>query len=673
MPNSIPHTRSVTLSRCLRNGVPGLITLDDLSLQIGGDPLLEQASAALHEGWKIGIIGPNGCGKSSLFRLLRGELSPERGRVALPGGMRIAYMEQETPGYRESAREHVVGGHAAVVRLEARIARAEADGDGERLARLHGDLDAEDGYTARTRAEQLLAGLGFSANACDRPVADFSGGWRMRIDLARTLMCPSDLLLLDEPTNHLDLEAVMWLEQWLKRYTGTLMIISHDRDFLDSVVDHTLHFENRRLILYRGNYSQFERQRAERLAQQQAAYDKQQQRVREIEQFVARFRAKASKARQAQSRIKELERMEELAPAHIDSPFRFSFPEARKTSHPLITCRGLEAGYAAGQPVLRQVGLSLLPGQRVGLLGVNGAGKSTLIKTLVGELPPLAGERTPGDNLAVGYFAQHQVDALTVDASPLEHLQKESPEVRKQELRTFLGGFGFTGDEALRAVRNFSGGEKARLALAIVAWRRPNLLLLDEPTNHLDLDMRHALDMALQSFSGAVVIVTHDRHLLRDTVDEFWLVADGRLHPFDGDLDDYAAWRAGNAKATAGAPAPAPATGGQESGQPASAHRGESGRERRDSRKAAAAARNRIKPLRDSVRRLERDLEKRQQELERIERALADPALYRDADRARERDDLLRDQGAAQQAVARLESEWLEATEALEQAQSEAG
>ena len=645
-----------------------MITLDDVSLQIGGDPLLEHASATLHEGWKIGIIGPNGCGKSSLFRLLRGTLATESGRVDLPGGMRIAHMSQETPGYRESAREHVVGGHAAVVRLEQRIAQAEAEGDGERLAKLHGDLDAEDGYTARTRAEQLLAGLGFSASACDRPVSDFSGGWRMRIDLARTLMCPSDLLLLDEPTNHLDLEAVMWLEQWLKRYAGTLMIISHDRDFLDSVVDHTLHFEHRRLILYRGNYSQFERQRAERLAQQQAAYEKQQQRVREIEQFVARFRAKASKASQAQSRLKELERMEDLAPAHIDSPFRFSFPEARKTSHPLITCRDLEAGYARGEPVLHHVGLSLLPGQRVGLLGVNGAGKSTLIKTLVGELPPLAGERTPGDNLAIGYFAQHQVDALNVDASALEHLQKESPDARKQELRTFLGGFGFSGDDALRAVRNFSGGEKARLALAIVAWRRPNLLLLDEPTNHLDLDMRHALDMALQSFSGAVVIVTHDRHLLRDTVDEFWLIADGRLRPFDGDLEDYAAWRAGNATgASAGAAKPAASSGS------APPKKGDAGRDRRDDRKAAADARNRIKPLKDNVRRLERDLERRQQELERIENALADPALYSDPDRARERDDLLRDQGAAQQAVARLENEWLEATEALEQAQSEAG
>jgi len=636
-----------------------VITLDDVSLQIGGDPLLESASCALHEGWKIGIIGPNGCGKSSLFRLLRGELTPERGRVDLPGGMRIAHMEQETPGRSATAREHVVGGHAELIRLENELEKAESAGDGERLGQLHGRIDAEDGYTARTRAEQLLAGLGFSAEACGRPVAEFSGGWRVRIDLARTLMAPSDLLLLDEPTNHLDLEAVMWLEQWLRRYSGTLMIVSHDRDFLDSVVDHTVHFDNKRLVLYRGNYSQFERQRAERLAQQQAAYEKQQQRVREIEQFVARFRAQANKARQAQSRIKELERMEDLAPAHIDSPFRFQFPEAAKTSHPLITCRDLHAGYSRDAPVLHDVGLSLLPGQRVGLLGVNGAGKSTLIRTLVGELPPLAGERTPGENLAVGYFAQHQVDALTIDWSPLEHLQKESPEVRKQQLRTFLGGFGFPGDDALRAVRNFSGGEKARLALAIVAWRRPNLLLLDEPTNHLDLDMRHALDMALQEFSGAVVIVTHDRHLLRDTVDEFWLIDNGRLRPFDGTLDDYAAWRAGNLKAEksgSGGKADVPKPAKKEAG--------------RDGRKQAAEARNRIKPLRDSVRRLERDLDKRQKELEKIETALADPELYNDPARANERDRLLQDQGAAQQAIARIESDWLEAAEELERAET---
>jgi ABC-type multidrug transport system ATPase subunit len=340
---------------------------------------------------------------------------------------------------------------------------------------------------------------------------------------------------------------VVWLEQWLKRYPGTLMLISHDRDFIDAVADHIVHFDQHRLVQYRGHYSQFERQRAERMAQQQAAYEKQQQRVREIEQFVAKWRAKASKARQAQSRLKELERMETLAPAHIDSPFRFSFPEAEKTSNPLLACRGLDAGYGPNARVLAGVGLTLMPGQRIGLLGANGAGKSTLIRTLLGELAPLAGERTPGEHLAVGYFAQHQVDALSAAASPLDHLLRERPQARKQAVRTFLGGFGFPGDDALKRVENFSGGEKARLALAIVAWRKPNLLLLDEPTNHLDLDMRHALDVALQAFSGAVVMVTHDRHLLRDTVDEFWLVADGGLRAFDGDLDDYTAWRAAGA------------------------------------------------------------------------------------------------------------------------------
>jgi ATP-binding cassette subfamily F protein 3 len=632
-----------------------MLTLADASLQIGGEPLLERASLALHEGWKIGVIGPNGCGKSSLFRLLRGEVTPDRGRVELPSGLRIAHMAQETPGSATPAREHVVAGHGELIRLERALAQAEADGDGERIGRLHAAYDAEDGYTARTRAEQLLAGLGFSSAACDRPVSAFSGGWRVRIDLARTLMCPSDLLLLDEPTNHLDLEAVVWLEQWLKRYPGTLMLISHDRDFIDAVADHIVHFDQHRLVQYRGHYSQFERQRAERMAQQQAAYEKQQQRVREIEQFVAKWRAKASKARQAQSRLKELERMETLAPAHIDSPFRFSFPEAEKTSNPLLACRGLDAGYGPNARVLAGVGLTLMPGQRIGLLGANGAGKSTLIRTLLGELAPLAGERTPGEHLAVGYFAQHQVDALSADASPLDHLLRERPQARKQAVRTFLGGFGFPGDDALKRVENFSGGEKARLALAIVAWRKPNLLLLDEPTNHLDLDMRHALDVALQAFSGAVVMVTHDRHLLRDTVDEFWLVADGGLRAFDGDLDDYTAWRA------AGAPAKSASREG--AAKPA----------RGAARKASAPSRSELKPLRDQVRRLERDLEQRQQALARIETALADPDLYHDPARATEREDLLRNQGAAQQAIARLESEWLEAAENLEQAEADAG
>jgi len=517
---------------------------------------------------------------------------------------------------------------------------------------LHGELDAIDGYTAPARAEQLLAGLGFSAGVMQEPLDHFSGGWRVRLDLARALMRPSELLLLDEPTNHLDLDAVIWLEQWLREYSGTLMLISHDRDFLDNVVGHVVHFDGRRLVQYRGNYSAFERQRAERMAQQQAAFDKQQQRVREIEGFVARFRAQASKARQAQSRLKELERMEQIAPAHVDSPFRFEFPAAAKTSNPLVHLRGVAAGY--DEPVLRDVSFGLLPGQRVGLLGANGAGKSTLIRTLVGDLEPLAGTCTRGDNLQVGYFAQHQLDALDPKRSALAHLQRESPRERELTLRRFLGGFGFSGDLALVPVNQFSGGEKARLALARIAWRRPNLLLLDEPTNHLDLEMRHALDLALQSFAGAVMLVTHDRHLLRDSVDEFWLVGEARVTSFDGDLDDYAAWLRDQRASARRAAAPPPAAGG--------------GRDRKAERKATADARARRQDLRREAERLERELERRQAELARCEADLADPELYAGDARAAERDRLMRRQAELRADVERLESAWLEASERAESA-----
>jgi len=636
-----------------------MLRLDRITLRLGSEPLLEAASLQLYPGWRVGIIGRNGCGKSSLFRLLLGEISPDAGQVILPPGTRLAHMAQEAAGGHDSALDYVLAGDQERAELETAIAAAEAAGDDHRLAKLHGDMDAVDGYTAPARAEQLLAGLGFPADVMREPVAHFSGGWRVRLDLARALMRRSDLLLLDEPTNHLDVDAVIWLEQWLRQYPGTLLLISHDRDFIDNVVGHIVHFDGGTLVQYRGNYAAFEQQRAERMAQQQAAYEKQQQRVREIEQFVARFRAQASKARQAQSRLKELERMETLAPAHVDSPFQFSFPAADKTSNPLLHLRGVEAGYAPGQPVLRGVGLSLLPGQRVGLLGANGAGKSTLIRTMMGDLPPLAGERTAGAHLAIGYFAQHQLDDLDPERSALEHLQDESPQQRELTLRNFLGGFGFSGDLALVPVAQFSGGEKARLALARIAWRRPNLLLLDEPTNHLDLDMRHALDLALQSFAGAVVLVTHDRHLLRDSVDEFWLVAEGRIRTFDGDLDDYAVWlreRRGRdgpgnsqkAEPGRGTPAPAP-------------------RDRKSERRAAAKAREAVQSLRKEVARLEREIDRKQAELAEIENELTDTGLY-EPERQGELQKLPRRQADVARAMENLEAEWLAATERLEAA-----
>ncbi len=629
-----------------------MITLDNIALQIAGEPLIEHADLRLYDGWHVGLVGPNGCGKSSLFRMLLGELTPDAGAIHVPKGYRIGHMRQENPAAATSAIEHVLGGHTELMAVQAAIERAEADGADERLAQLHGDMDALDGYTARSRAEQLLAGLGFSEAAFERPVAEFSGGWRIRIDLARTLMRPTDLLLLDEPTNHLDLDAVLWLEQWLAQYPGTLLLVSHDRDFLDSVVGHIVHFDRKRLVHYRGNYTAFERQRAERLAQQQAAYEKQQQRIREIEQFVAKWRAQASKARQAQSRLKELERMEEIAPAHVDSPFRFSFPDADRTSNPLLVLRDAQVDY--DQPVLSGVDFSILPGARVGLLGPNGAGKSTLIRTIVGEQPLLAGERVAGEHLRIGYFAQHQVDALDPSASPTEHLRRESPNVREQTLRDFIGGFGFSGSDALEPVERCSGGEKARLALALIAWRRPNLLLLDEPTNHLDLEMRHALDLALQQFSGAVMLVTHDRHLLRDSVDAFWLVANGRVAAFDGDLEAYREWlRDHRSRATARS-------------APAAAEQRPAKQRNKASRRKAAAQRRALQPLRDQIKRLERDLGEQKAALAQVEAELADNGLYTEPERRIELDELLQRQGQLRRSIDALETEWLEASERLE-------
>jgi len=632
-----------------------LLTLRQIDLRRGGQPLLQGANLTLHNGWHVGIIGANGSGKSSLFQLLLGQLTPDHGDLELPGGVRIAHMAQEISAADASAVDYVLGGHLELMRVHSELAQAEAEGDYGWTARLHAELDAIEGYTVRARAEQLMTGLGFSPDATERPVSDFSGGWRMRLNLARALIRPSDILLLDEPTNHLDLDAVLWLEQWLMQYSGTLLLISHDRDFLDNVVGHIVHVDQGQLIYYRGHYSAFEHQRAERLARQQAAYKRQQQRVAEIERFVARFRAKASKARQAQSRLKELERMEQIAPAHVDSPFRFELPEAEKTSNPLLVLRDAAMGYADA-PVLNQVTQTLLPEQRIGLLGPNGAGKSTLIKTLVGELPLLDGERIPGEHLSVGYFAQHQLDALDVDASPFEHLRRESPQASDQRLRDFLGGFGFSGDDALEPVRLRSGGEKARLALALVAWRRPNLLLLDEPTNHLDLEMRHALDLALQGFSGAVLLVTHDRHLLRDTVDEFWLVHSGRVEPFEGDLEDYRAWLRDHRQRHATPAREAPT----------------SGRDRKGERREAARRREALQPLRQELARLEDALAARQDELQGLESELAEPDLYTPSRKA-ELQRLMQRQGELRQAIDRLEAQWLEVGERLETAEAELG
>jgi ATP-binding cassette, subfamily F, member 3 len=631
-----------------------MIRLQNLTLQRGPQRLLEDAELTLHAGHKAGLVGANGAGKSTLFALLLGELTPDSGDCLLPADWRIAHMRQEIDTLDRIAIDYVLDGDQRLRQVQADLARAEADEDGAAQARLHSELDSADGYTADARARKMLAGLGFTNEQMDRPVADFSGGWRMRLNLAQALMCPSDLLLLDEPTNHLDLDAILWLEDFLKNYPGTLLLISHDRDFLDAVVDNIAHVDQRKITLYRGGYSAFERARAERLAQQQQAYEKQQAQRAHMESYIARFKAQATKARQAQSRIKALERMEELSAAHVDSPFDFVFREAVKLSSPLLDLSDARLGYG-DKTILEKVKLQLVPGARIGLLGPNGAGKSTLIKNLAGELEPLSGRLARGENLVVGYFAQHQLDSLDSKASPLLHMQRLAPTEREQTLRDFLGGFDFRGARIDEPVLNFSGGEKARLALALIAWGRPNLLLLDEPTNHLDLEMRLALTMALQEFSGAVLVVSHDRHLLKSTTDEFMLVADGKVQEFDGDLEDYARWLAYYRLRNAPV-----------SNTPVNPDK----TDKKAQRQAAAALRQQLAPHKREADKLESELGKINEKLAKIETSLGDSAVY-EAARKDELRDLLAEQAKLKVLESQLEERWIESLELLESMQAE--
>jgi ATP-binding cassette subfamily F protein 3 len=631
-----------------------MIRLQNLTLQRGPQRLLEDAELTLHAGHKAGLIGANGAGKSSLFALIRGELHPDSGDCFLPADWRIAHMRQEIETLERLAVDYVLDGDLRLREVQRDLAAAEAAHDGAAQARLHSELDSADGYTADARARKLLAGLGFTNEQMDRQVGDFSGGWRMRLNLAQALMCPSDLLLLDEPTNHLDLDAIIWLEEWLKSYPGTLLLISHDRDFLDEVVDHVAHVDQRKITLYRGGYTAFERARAERLAQQQQAYEKQQAQRAHMESYIARFKAQATKARQAQSRIKALERMEELSAAHVDSPFDFVFRESTKISSPLIDLSDARLGYG-DKTILEKVKLQLTPGARIGLLGPNGAGKSTLIKNLAGELSPIAGRLTRGENTVVGYFAQHQLDSLDAKASPLLHLQRLAPTEREQTLRDFLGGFDFRGARIDEPVLNFSGGEKARLALALIAWERPNLLLLDEPTNHLDLEMRLALTMALQEFSGAVLVVSHDRHLLKSTTDNFYLVADGKVEEFDGDLEDYARWLVEYRQRNAPV-----------SNTPVNPDK----TDKKAQRQAAAALRQQLAPHKREADKLEAELGKLHEKLAKVDASLGDSDIYEPA-RKNELRDLLAEQAKLKVREAELEEAWMEALETLESMQAE--
>lgn len=626
-----------------------MIQLQSISLQRGHKSLIESSSLTVFPGQTWGIVGANGSGKSTLFKLLLGEVQEDSGSCHIPSGWQLAHMAQETDADARSALDYVVDGDTPYRVLENKI--NSGNYEGENLAQLYQEMENIDGYTINSRAERLLRGLGFSDSDSSKSTNSFSGGWRIRLNLARALMCRSDLLLLDEPTNHLDLDATLWLEQWLKNYRGTLLIISHDREFLDNLVEGIIHIENLKLNSYTGNYSAFENQRAERLAQQALEYEKQQQRIGEIENFVRRFRAKATKARQAQSRLKELERMEKIAPAHVDSPFTFRFPEPERLPQTLLSLDNVAVGYG-NKAVVENVELAILSSHRIGLLGHNGAGKSSLIKTLAGELATVSGNVTLGQHLRIGYFAQHQVEQLDLNASCALHLQRLSPEAREQDIRNFLGSFGFQGDRAFESIHHFSGGEKARLALAILAWQKPNLLLLDEPTNHLDLDVRHALTMALQAFEGAIVIVSHDRHLLRSTVDEFYLVDQGRVTSFSGTLEDYHTWLLTNDAS------PTPAT--QEAPKKV---------DKKEQRQQEAAIRAKLAPHNKRINSLEKELAKVSSKLAELETTLSNPALYQENNPELEK--LLKDQANLKSKLEDIEMEWLAESEAKEQLEAE--
>ena len=638
-----------------------MLSFRDVSLRRGGTVLFSGVSFIVHAGQKVGLTGANGAGKSSLFAVIRGELGVDAGEVEVPANLVLAHVAQETPPDPRPALDYVLDGDRELRQLEAAIAAAEREGSA-RLGELHEHMANIDGYAAPARAAKLLAGLGFAPGAEREPVASYSGGWRMRLNLARALMCRSDLLLLDEPTNHLDLDAVIWLEGWLLAYPGTLLLISHDRDFLDSVVGAIAHMERGGLKLYTGNYSAFERARAEQLAGQQAAYERQQRDIAHMQSFVERFRYKATKARQAQSRLKALERLEVIAPAHVDSPFSFAFQPPRKLPQPLLAMRGVAAGYGERR-VLDGLKLSISPGDRVALLGANGAGKSTLIKVLAGELAPQAGEMTGAQDLAVGYFAQHQMEQLVPGDSPLAHLARQAPQARDQDLRNFLGGFNFRDDMVLRPVGTFSGGEKARLVLALLMYARPNLLLLDEPTNHLDLDMLHALTLALQDFEGALVVVAHDRHLLRTTADQLLLVHDGRVEDWEGDLDDYARWLGGGRRELPGSAAAVNNGNGTAATTAPVTTPSDRARRQQDAQRRAE-----LKPLRDAVRQAESVLERAQRRRAEVLKKLEDPTLY-EGSRVDEMKGLLQDKARLDAQIEEAELAWLTATEVLEAAE----
>lgn len=632
-----------------------MITFSDIELLRGGKPLLEHATATIHPGDKVGLVGKNGCGKSTLFALIKDELSIDGGNFTKPAHWELSWVAQETPALERCALEYVIDGDREYRALEAQLAEAEQKDNGTLVAEIHGKIETIGGYSIKARAAELLDGLGFSQAQMSWNLTQFSGGWRMRLNLAQALLCRSDLLLLDEPTNHLDLDAVMWLERWLQNYPGTLILISHDRDFLDPIVGRIIHIENQTMNEYTGNYSSFEEQRTQKLILQQAQFQKQQKQMAHMQSYIDRFRYKASKARQAQSRIKALERMEKVLPAQFDNPFSFEFREPLALPNPIIMMDEVSAGYGDAL-ILDKIRLNLVPGSRIGLLGRNGAGKSTLIKLLSRELKPQGGDLTYSQGVKIGYFAQHQLETLHPEETPLQHMMQIAPDKNELELRNYLGSFGFQGDKALEKVAPFSGGEKARLVLALIVWQKPNLLLLDEPTNHLDLDMREALTLALQTFEGAMVIVSHDRYLLRATTDDLYLVHDRQVAPFDGDLNDYYKWLTEQQKQE------------RRDAQDALPEKSttNSAAAKKEQKRREAEFRKQTAPLRKTLTKLEEKMDKLGKALSDAEVQLSDNSLY-EAENKAKLNQVLATQASCKAELEEVEMEWMAGQEQLEQ------
>jgi ATP-binding cassette subfamily F protein 3 len=633
-----------------------MIVATNIEFIRGGKALLKDASATINPRQKVGLVGANGCGKSSFFTLLKQEAHVDAGELTIPHQWQLASVAQETPALDKNALQYVIDGDRDFRLLQDKLRIAEEADNGTKIAEMHILLDNAGGYTIESRAAELLAGLGFSEQAQGRSVSDFSGGWRMRLNLAQALLCPSDLLLLDEPTNHLDLDAVIWLEKWLRQYQGTLILISHDRDFIDSIVDKIIHIEQNKLFEYTGNYTSFERQRAEKLMQQQSSYEKQQAQMDHMQSYIDRFRYKANKAKQAQSRIKALEKMEQLLPAHLDNQFSFSFREPDALPMPLLTLEKVSAGYD-DVLILDKIKLNLVPGSRIGLLGRNGAGKSTLIKLLSDQLQPTSGKIEINTNAKIGYFAQHQLEFLRLDETPMQHLARLAPDEKELPLRSFLGSFGFQGEKAFEIVAPFSGGEKARLVLALLVWQKPNLLLLDEPTNHLDLEMRHALTVALQAFEGAMVVVSHDRHLLRTTTDDLYLVHDKKVEPFAGDLDDYHQWLSDQQRIDKQAEQKI------DKASSVSANR-------KDQKRLEAEFRKKLTPFKKQLTSAEKKMDGYSSRLAEIEEQLGDSALY-DQENKKLLTGLLKEQGEVKDHLEEVEMQWMDAQEKIEELQAE--